>query len=73
MFRRASHKPKYNYSASPRSIALQTSMNVTEPIRAIRMLTAQTHKGPTAVRAALDTKETGCHVEVRTNDQRRLS
>ena len=68
MFRRASHKPKLNYSASPRSVALQTSMNVMEPIRATRMLTVQTHKGPTAVCAALDTKETGCHAEVRTKD-----
>ena len=41
-------------------------MNATETISAIRMLTAQTLKVPTAVRAAQDTKETGCHAEVRT-------
>ena len=43
-------------------------MNAMELTRAIRMLTAQTHKGPTTVPAALDTKEMGCHAEVRTKD-----
>ena len=73
MFGPASYKPDLHYSAPSRSVALQTSMNVTEPILATRMLTAQTHKGPTAVCAALDTKETGCRAEVRTSDQRRFS